>query len=419
VHPGELFEHPGPAHRLPFALQRAFEVADRFREPAGTRAAHAHRQVEVGARGQPGGLRGGPGDLEEVQRLGRRVVDEGEPAGGEARRVHLLRGPVDLAQRVVPGGGVHVPGVGAAGGVEDLGDALVQPAQPGRVKLGQQRLPDPVVQEPVPARPGRGDQPPGLRLGERLPALAGVDAADARHQIGAELPAGRRARGQQPPALLAEPVDALQDEVEGVAGQFEPVEPGQVEPPAAPRRGDQAGVDDRPHVLDHGERVAADPGDQFVGDPAGHPDPTEVQRDQVGDRIGVELGQPDPGVEAATEVGLEAGQRGQAVEVVPAGGDHQQRGVPQPGGHLLEHPPGRAVEPLHVVDVQHRSLADHGQVDQERGDGVGELLVAVLGAGVGGPDEVGQQRRQGAQQRPARAGRLAQPLHGEVAVRLG
>jgi hypothetical protein len=371
--------------------------------------------VEVGFRGQPGRVGGGPGHLQEAQRLGRGVFGQRELAGGQAAGVHLPRRPGGFAQRVVAGRRVHGGRVGRAGRVQDLGEPLVQPAQRGRGQLGQQRLPDAVVQEPVPVRAGRRHQPAGLRLGQRLPGLPGLDLADGRDEVGLEPPAGRRASRQQVAARRAEPVDALEHQVERVAGQLQPVQPGEIELPAAPPGGDQAGVDDRPHVLDDGERVAADPGDQFVDHRAGQLHAAQVERDQVGDRFPVQRAQRDAGVQGGVQVGAEPGQH---VLVVIAGSrDDQQRGVGEPRGHLVQYAPGRAVEPLHVVEVQHGPFPLVGQPDQERGDGVAELLVAVLLAQVGRLDEVGQQRRQGTQERAAPAGGPPQATDRVVAFR--
>src|SRR5204863_5452588 len=117
-------------------------------------------------RDQAGGVRGGGGRLQEGQGFGRGVVGQRELAGGEAAGVDLLRGTVGLAERVVPGGGVDVARITGVDRFEYLGDALVQPAQRVGPQVGQERFPDPVVQERVPPRAGRGHQQACLRLGE-------------------------------------------------------------------------------------------------------------------------------------------------------------------------------------------------------------------------------------------------------------
>ena len=121
-------------------------------------------------------------------------------------------------------------------------------------------------------------------------------------------------------------------------------------------------------------------------------------------------------VQRAAQVRGELGECRLAGLVVAAGGDDQQRRGGEPGGHLLEHPPGRAVEPLHVVQVQRRAAPLLGQVHQERRHGVGELLVPVLLTEIGRLHQDREHRRERAQQRPAAPGRPAQPLHRELAL---
>jgi predicted MFS family arabinose efflux permease len=208
---------------------------------------------------------------------------------------------------------------------------LLSPLRRSGHQSDEQRLPDPVVQEPVPVRPGGGHQPPRLGLGEHGAGLPRVDVADRRQQLGREPPPARRSGNQQTAALRAEPVDTLQHQVGRVAGQFEAVKSSQVQPPATPRGCDEPGVEDRADVLADGEQIATGPYGQLLDLLAGQLDSAQVFRDKAGHRVLVQGAQLDPRVEGGVHVGAEPVQRGHVVRVVPACRDDQEGGYRSAG----------------------------------------------------------------------------------------
>ena len=197
--------------------------------------------------------------------------------------------------------------------------------------------------------------------GDQRPARTVADAA---------------ARRQQPRTSAPSPSTRRSTRSITSSGSASASRPASSSTQRAPRRPDQPGVDHRPHVLQHRERVAAAAGGERAPRLAGDAPAAELAGRPARSRRLVQRSRASAGCRRRSPTSARKASRAAGASSSRAVATTSS-GHPPAARELAQHPPGRLVAPLHVVQVNSRPPAARGGLGEQRRDRVGELPLVI------------------------------------------